>query len=484
MNAIARKVTGVSILDFGYDATERYGTYVIENRALPDFRDGLKPVQRRILWTMQTDHIHSNSPFKKSARIIGNAMGKFHPHGDAALYGAMVGISGTNEGNIPGNCAVPLILGQGNWGELNGRAAAHRYTEAKLSKYSDNVMLASEYLAVTPMMPNYDGLESEPLYLPSLLPTLLFNGIAGIAVGVITGIPSFHQEGVMKLVRLSLKKKALTPQLCAKYLKVNTQFGGKVLSSDQELLEFYKTGEGRLEVGPTTKIINGDLHILGASKYFNSEIAIRKFQTEKRFEQIVKIDDFGSEDEPIHLVVRPKKGLTDAERKKLFALCEASLSSGMNLRINVTERKTEDDIEFHSHLKGLNMPKLIEMWVKWRIDIEVAAQKFIAEKLRKEIEHQELLLLAANSLDIIKRELQRKTPDLDNRLAKALKITLAESQVILAMQVRRLSALSRIEIIKTIKSKKLARKTAIYNSKHPREKILHDIPHLTKIAFQ
>ncbi len=469
-----------SLLDFASESMYRYGTHVIENRAIPDFRDALKPVQRRILWSMYEDHMGPSSPFKKVARICGNVMGKYHPHGDSSITNALVNMAGTFETKYSQNTPVPYVYGQGNFGEMNGQAAASRYIEAKLTKFSSRMMLDSNYMNVVPLVPNYDGLEKEPFYLPSLLPSILLNGAAGIAVGVITGIPAFHIKGVLEIVKIGLKNK-ITVDDCIKNLKVHTLFGGEHINTKKEMREFYETGEGQLLIGPSIEEKEGKLHIIGGSPYFNAERAQLKILN---FDNVVRVDDFGSKDDPIHLVVTFKRGMSDDDLDKLIDKCYNSLISSQTLRLNVIERHDENRVTFHSHLNGLTMPKLIDMWIKWRVQLEVDCQKYIAGKLRKEIHYNEILLLATNSLEKIKRELQRKAPDFEKRLAKTLKISIEDAQIIAAMQVKRLSALSKVEIQKVLKEKNRLLKQAIHHSKNPRKKILSDLSELKLSEFQ
>lgn len=464
----ARVIDSVPLVDFATDAIFRYGTYVIQHRAFPDFRDGLKPVQRRILWTLLLENSHNNSPFKKAARITGATMGRFHPHGDSAITGALVGMAGTFETKYSSNTCVPLVHGQGNWGEINTAAAADRYIECKLSKYSDKILLNKDYLAVTPMVANYDGLEKEPLFLPSLLPTVLLNGCSGIAVGVITGIPAFHAKGVIALVKKVLAHEQITPKDCLEHLRVNTLYGGKVTNTKSELLNFYKTGEGRLSITIDYKETKNGIDIIGGSPYFEHEKATRKLM---ELPDIAMAQDLSNKADPILIRVVFAKN----HDPKIINKIQTILSSGMNLRLNLTLRESENKTEFLSHANGFNMPKLITEWVKWRIKLEVKMREYIASVLEKEIAHQELLLLAANSLDIINRELKKKTDDLQERLAKSLKITMAESATILAMQVKSLSAISKEKVIKTIKAKNALLKEAKYDAKNPSKKILSEI---------
>ncbi|MEG0374173.1 MAG: DNA gyrase subunit A [Raoultibacter sp.] len=181
-----------NLADYTRRALFQYGSYVVEDRAIADYRDGLKPVHRALLWSLSDLGLRPGGAFKKSARTVGDALGKYHPHGDAACYGAMVTIANT----VP-----PAVAGQGNWGDPVAPAAAMRYTEAKMSKFAGSFLLDPDYLEVTPMVDNFSNDMKLPLYLPALLPYMLFNGsVPAPAYGVKCGNPSFSFTSVAKVV--------------------------------------------------------------------------------------------------------------------------------------------------------------------------------------------------------------------------------------------------------------------------------------------
>ena len=183
-------------LELMADGMAKYGAYVLEDRAIPDFRDGLKPVQRRILWSMANLGLVHNKGFSKSARTVGDVIGKYHPHGDSACYGALVSMT---------HFAEPFVDGQGNFGDLLYPPAAARYTEARLTRYSCENFFDRAYIPVIDDVATYDGANIEPVVLPSLLPNLLLNGVFGIGVAATCSISAFERDGV-----LTLTKRALT----------------------------------------------------------------------------------------------------------------------------------------------------------------------------------------------------------------------------------------------------------------------------------
>ena len=194
---MAEKIQDASLDKIAEEYYYEYGVAVNEDRSVPCNIDGLKPVARRVLWAAYSMGSRANGKPVKSARIVGEAMGKYHPHGDKAIYDTMVGMV---------NATVGSMYGQGNWGTLSDPTpAAMRYTESKLNKYSESVFFDNFYLPAIDYVPNYDGMNKEPLVLPALLPNLLLNGTFGIGVGVSTSIPSYTLKSLMKVIKKALK---------------------------------------------------------------------------------------------------------------------------------------------------------------------------------------------------------------------------------------------------------------------------------------
>ncbi|HTU99494.1 MAG TPA: DNA gyrase subunit A, partial [Luteitalea sp.] len=251
--------TAVALHEAAQSRYLNYALSVITSRALPDVRDGLKPVQRRILFTMWQQNLTADAKHRKCAKVVGDVMGNYHPHGDSALYETLVRMA------QPFSLRYPLVDGSGNFGSLDGdSAAAMRYTECRLARISDELLTELDQDTV-PFRPNYDGTRTEPVVLPSRVPTLLINGAMGIAVGMATNIPPHHLgEVCTALLRLIDNPELTTLQLC-KYVKgPDFPTGGQILNSPDELKEIYRTGSGAIrlrgtwekgEVGRSTKIV-------------------------------------------------------------------------------------------------------------------------------------------------------------------------------------------------------------------------------------
>src|SRR5207237_4693191 len=245
---------GVSLHDAAQTRYLNYALSVITSRALPDVRDGLKPVQRRILFTMWQQNLTADVKHRKCAKVVGDVMGSYHPHGDAALYETLVRMAQSF------SLRYPLVDGSGNFGSLDGdSAAAMRYTECRLTRISDEMLTEIEQSTV-PFRPNYDGTKIEPVVLPARIPNLLVNGATGIAVGMATNIPPHNLgEVCTALIKLLDNDELSTAQLC-RYIKgPDFPTGGQILNSQEELTQTNKTGSGALrlrgtwDIGPETR---------------------------------------------------------------------------------------------------------------------------------------------------------------------------------------------------------------------------------------
>src|SRR3954449_5750956 len=245
---------GVALHEAAQARYLNYALSVITSRALPDVRDGLKPVQRRILFSMWQKNLTADAKHRKCATVVGDVMGGYHPHGDAALYEALVRMA------QPFSLRYPVIDGSGNFGSLDGdSAAAMRYTECRLAGIADE-LLAEIDQSTVPFRPNYDGTKTEPVVLPSRIPNLLINGATGIAVGMATNIPPHNlTEVCTALIKLLDNPELSSVQLC-RYIKgPDFPTGGQMLNSAEELKEIYKTGSGAVRVrgtweeGPVTR---------------------------------------------------------------------------------------------------------------------------------------------------------------------------------------------------------------------------------------
>ena len=229
-----------------------YAMSVIIARALPDVRDGLKPVQRRTLYDMYELGIRYDRPYRKSARIVGDTMGKYHPHGDSSIYDALVVMAQEFKKGLP------LVDGHGNFGNIEGDgAAAMRYTEARLQKITQEAFLADLDKDVVDFMPNFDETEREPVVLPVKLPNLLVNGSEGIAVGMATSIPPHNLGEVIDATKAYMQNETITTAELMKYVKGPDFPTGGIVINKSELLHIYETGTGKIRVRGKVEVEKG-----------------------------------------------------------------------------------------------------------------------------------------------------------------------------------------------------------------------------------
>src|SRR6187431_843990 len=239
--------TNIALHEAAQSRYLNYALLVITSRALPDVRDGLKPVQRRILFTMWQQNLTADAKHRKCAKVVGDVMGNYHPHGDSALYETLVRMA------QPFSLRYPLVDGSGNFGSLDGdNAAAMRYTECRLARISDEILTEIDQDTVA-FRPNYDGTREEPVVLPARIPNLLVNGATGIAVGMATNIPPHNLGEVCSaLVAMIDADMELTNVQIVKYIKgPDFPTGGQIMNTVPEIREIYKTGSGSIRIRAT-----------------------------------------------------------------------------------------------------------------------------------------------------------------------------------------------------------------------------------------
>ncbi len=388
-----------------------YAMSVIIARALPDVRDGLKPVQRRVLYDMHELGIKYDKPYRKSARIVGDTMGKYHPHGDSSIYDALVVMTQDFKKGLP------LVDGHGNFGNIEGDgAAAMRYTEARLEKITQETFLSDLDKDVVDFMPNFDETEKEPTVLPAKFPNLLVNGSEGIAVGMTTSIPPHNLSEVVDAVKAYMQDETITTEGLMRYIKgPDFPTGGIVINKD-ELLEIYETGVGKIKVRGKVDIEKGKA---GKTNVVISEIPypmiganISKFLMDvaalsetKKTQDIVDISNQSSK-EGIRIVIELRK---DADVDNF---------------INMLYKKTRLEDTFGVNMLAIadGRPEImgLKQIIKHNVDFQfqVATRKYTTllakEQERKEI--QEGLIKACNVIDLVIEILRGSK---DRNMAKA-----------------------------------------------------------------
>ncbi len=373
-----------------------YAMSVIVSRALPDARDGLKPVQRRTLYDMHELGIRYDRPYRKSARIVGDTMGKYHPHGDSSIYEALVVMTqGFKKG-------LPLIDGHGNFGNIEGDgAAAMRYTEARLEKIAQEAFLADLDKDVVDFMPNFDETEKEPTVLPVKIPNLLINGSEGIAVGMVTSIPPHNLGEVIDAAKAYMRNENITTRELMRYVKGPDFPTGGIVTNEDELLNIYETGVGKIKVrGKVTyeKGKNGKTNlVITEIPYPMIGMNIAKFLTDvaalaesKKTQDIVDISNQSSK-EGIRIVIELRK--------------DADVENFTNLLYKKTRLEDTFGVNMLAIVDGRPEVMSLRDVIKASVDFQyqVATRKYtnlLAKELEKK-EIQEGLIKACNVIDLI-----------------------------------------------------------------------------------
>ena len=445
-----------TIVDAPFDSalSERYLVYALSTitaRSLPDLRDGLKPVHRRLLWAMRQLKLDPSQAYKKSARVVGDVIGKYHPHGDQSVYDAMVRLAQDF------SLRYPLVDGQGNFGNIDGdNAAAYRYTEARLTKTAIQLMAGLEEGTVN-FIPTYNGEEEEPEIFPGLFPNLLANGSSGIAVGMATNIPSHNVAEIIDATLLLIDNPhAEHDQLMELFHGPDFPTGGVVVDSPAAISAAYATGKGALRVrGRFSTGRNGDgtweetgIERLSGGQWqlVISEIPYM-LQKGKLIEQVAQLiadkklpilEDIRDEsDEQIRLVFVPKSRNVDPEllKESLFKLTDLEGRFGLNLNV-LDETRTPG---------VLSLKLLLQEWVKAQIDILLRRTQHRLDKIAGRLELLEGYIVAYLNLDRIIEIIRTEDEPKPVMMAEFL-LTDRQAEAILNMRLRSLRKLEEMEL--------------------------------------
>jgi topoisomerase IV subunit A len=420
---------------------ERYLAYALStimNRALPDVRDGLKPVHRRILYGMRLLRLDPGTPFKKSAKIVGDVMGSFHPHGDQSIYDALVRLAQDFSSRYP------LVDGQGNFGNIDGdNPAAYRYTEARMTEVARLLLDGIDEDAVE-FRANYDGQSTEPVVLPGAFPNLLANGSSGIAVGMATNIPP-HNAAELCEAALHLIK---SPNAHVKTLVEIVQgpdlpTGGIIVEPRANILEAYKTGRGSFRVRARWKSEDqgrGTYAVVITEIPYQVQKArlvekIAELMEAKKLPLVADVRDESAED--IRLVIEPKSRTVDAAlmMESLFRLTD--LETRIPLNLNVLSKGVVPRV--------MGLGEVITEWLAHRQEVLVRRTKFRLEQIRHRLEVLEGYLIAYLNLDEVIRII-RTEDEPKPVLMKTFKLTDVQAEAILNMRLRSLRKLEEFEI--------------------------------------
>lgn len=415
-----------------------YAMSVIVQRALPDVRDGLKPVHRRILYTMYEDGLTKDKPYRKSATTVGDVLGRYHPHGDSSVYDAMVRLAQNF------TMRYPLVDGHGNFGSIDGDgAAAYRYTEARMSKISET-MLADIEKNTVKFMPNFDGIRQEPTVLPTRLPALLVNGSSGIAVGMATNIPPHNLTEILNAVIKLIDEDQVSDEELLKIVKGPDFPTGGLILGREGIREAYLTGTGKIMMRGEAEIeeMSGNRQkiIIKSLPYqvnkANLIIAINQLARDKKIEGISEVRDESDREEMVRVVIELKRD-TNAQivLNKLYKYTQLQLSFGAIMLALV-----------NGEPKILTLRQCLEHFIEHRKEVIIKRTEFELDKALARAHILEGLRIAIDNIDEVIKVIRGSYDDPKEQLMKRFRLDDIQAQSILDMRLKTLSGLQREKI--------------------------------------
>jgi topoisomerase-4 subunit A len=426
----------VPLAEFTEKAYLDYSMYVILDRALPQIGDGLKPVQRRIVYAMSDLGLSATSKPKKAARTVGDVLGKFHPHGDTACYEAMVHMA------QPFSYRYPIVDGHGNWGSQDDPKsfAAMRYTEAKLTPYSQ-ILLRELNQGTIDWVPNFDGTLSEPALLPAELPNLLLNGTSGIAVGMSTDVPPHNLREVCKAVVKLLDQPKTTPGQLAKIVQgPDFPSGGELVSSPREIADIYRTGTGTLRLRASFIVENGEVVIRELPFQTSGAKVLEQIASQMRSKKLPMMEDLRDESDhesPVRLVLTPRSSRVSIDMLMGHLFATTGLERTVRVNCNV--------IGLDGRPRVYGLKAMLEEWLEFRRETVKRRLKHRLERVTRRLHVLDGLLIAYLNIDavikIIRREDEPKPV-----LMKRFKLTDEQAEAILELKLRHLAKLEEIKI--------------------------------------
>jgi topoisomerase IV subunit A len=426
----------VPLQDFTARAYLNYSMYVILDRALPHIGDGLKPVQRRIIYSMSQLSLLSTAQYKKSARTVGDVLGKFHPHGDTACYEAMVLMA------QPFSLRYPLVDGQGNFGDPNDPKsfAAMRYTESKLSGYA-NILLLELDQGTTEFIPNFDGSLEEPSILPARLPNLLINGSTGIAVGMATSIPPHNLREVANALLHLIDHEDASVEKLFKFIKgPDFPTEAEIITPAENILAIYKSGTGKIKMRAKYHIEDSEIIFTALPFHASTEKIIERITTQMEGKKLPMINDIRDESDhenPTRLVIIPKSGRFDTKAltDHLFATTDLEKSYSVNMNM----------IGINGRPQVKNLPDMLKEWLNFRAETVRKKLNFRLQKILDRLHILEgFLIVFLNINKVIK--IIREADQPKKKLMKAFSLTNTQTSAILELRLRQLARLEEVRL--------------------------------------
>jgi len=413
-----------------------YSMYVIMDRALPFIGDGLKPVQRRIVYAMSELGLNATAKHKKSARTVGDVLGKYHPHGDSACYEAMVLMA------QPFSYRYPLVDGQGNWGAPDDPKsfAAMRYTESRLAPYAE-VLLNELGQGTVDWKPNFDGTLDEPETLPARLPNVLLNGGTGIAVGMATDIPPHNlKEVASACVRLLEEPKSTLEELCEHIKGPDFPTEAEIITPKKDILEIYQTGRGGIRQRAVYEMEDGAVIITALPYQVSGNKVLEQIaaqMTAKKLPMVEDLRDESDHENPTRLVIMPRSNRVNIEELMTHLFATTDLERSYRVNMNMI------GIDGRPQVKDLR--SLLEEWLKFRTVTVRRRLQWRLDKVNKRLHVLDGLLIAFLNIDeviAIIRENDKPKPVLMERF----NITDIQAEAILELKLRHLAKLEEMKI--------------------------------------
>lgn len=425
-----------SLQKFTENAYLNYSMYVIMDRALPFIGDGLKPVQRRIVYAMSELGLNAQAKYKKSARTVGDVLGKYHPHGDSACYEAMVLMA------QPFSYRYPLVDGQGNWGAPDDPKsfAAMRYTESRLSKYAE-LLLSELGQGTVDYVPNFDGTIQEPKMLPARLPNILLNGTTGIAVGMATDIPPHNiREVANAAIMLLDNPNATLADVMTHIQGPDYPTSAEIITSPTDIAKIYETGRGSIRMRAVWNKEDGDIVITDLPHQVSGAKVLEQIATQMRNKKLPLIEDLRDESDHenlTRLVLVPRSNRVDLEQvmNHLFATTDLEKSYRVNLNMIGLDQKPS--------VKGLLT--ILTEWLEYRRSTIIRRLNYRLDKVLKRLHILDGLLVAFLNIDeVIDIIRHHDEPKLE--LIKRFSISETQAEAILELKLRQLAKLEEIKI--------------------------------------
>ena len=426
----------LALHEFTENAYLNYSMYVIMDRALPFIGDGLKPVQRRIVYAMSELGLNATAKFKKSARTVGDVLGKYHPHGDSACYEAMVLMA------QPFSYRYPLVDGQGNWGAPDDPKsfAAMRYTESRLSKYAE-VLLGELGQGTVDWVPNFDGTLQEPKMLPARLPNILLNGTTGIAVGMATDIPPHNLREVAKAaITLIEQPKTSLDELLDIVQGPDFPTEAEIITSRAEIRKIYQNGRGSVRMRAVWTKEDGAVVITALPHQVSGAKVLEQIASQMRNKKLPMVDDLRDESDhenPTRLVIVPRSNRVDMEQvmNHLFATTDLEKSYRINLNM----------IGLDGRPAVKNLLEILSEWLTFRRDTVRRRLNHRLEKVLKRLHILEGLLVAFLNIDEV-IEIIRTEDEPKPALMSRFGISETQAEAILELKLRHLAKLEEMKI--------------------------------------